>query len=227
MLRSDGSGEYISKSFAKFMHEKGMVHQKTQPHTPHQMVWLRVKNRLILEMARSLAIGCHLPIALWVEAINTTIYLLNQSSARADHGTTPYERLFLYIPSVDHLRIFGCLVYTLVTANTRKKWDDKVVKFVLLGYNETTKGYRAYNPMSKHTWTSKDVKFDETCFPLSPSIVTSNHELDSDGVAWPADYLPKLMNLSQIPRFLLNLVTIQYMTPLRIQIHAFHLTHLS
>ena len=58
-------------------------------------------------------------------------------------------------------------------------------------YNETTKGYRVYNPMTKRTWTSKDVHFDETCFPFAPSKVTSNHELDSKAGAWPGDYLPK------------------------------------
>ena len=53
------------------------------------------------------------------------------------------------------------------------------------------KPLRVYNPMIKRTWTSKDVHFDETCFPFSLSIVTSNRELDSEAVAWPGDYLPK------------------------------------
>ena len=126
-----------------------MIHQKNQPTYHTKMVWLRKKT--ILENARSLAIGCHLPIAFWTEALNTTVYLLNRSSTFANQGTTPNERLFRCIPNVDHLRIFGCLVYTLMKTNTRKKWNDKAIKCVLLGYDETTKGYWVYNVMTKHT----------------------------------------------------------------------------
>lgn len=88
-LRSDGGGEYISKSFVDFMHEKGMIHQKTQPHTPHQNGMAERKNITILEKTRSLAIGCHLPIALWTEAVNTCVYLFNHSinSCKSGHHT--------------------------------------------------------------------------------------------------------------------------------------------
>lgn len=37
-------------------------------------------------------------------------------------------------------------MYTLVTANTHQKQNDKAVKCVLFGDNETVKGYQVYNP---------------------------------------------------------------------------------
>ena len=121
ILRSDGGGEYISKLFVDFMHEKNMIHPKTQPHTPHQNGVADRKNIIIIEKTRSLAIGCHHPKALWTEVVNTYIYLLNRSSTCANQGITPYKQFFECILSIDHLRIFGCLVYILVTINTRKK----------------------------------------------------------------------------------------------------------
>ena len=67
---------------------------------------------------------------------------------------------------------------------TLVRWEDKAIKCMLFGYNETTKGYRIYNPMTKHNWTSKDVQFDETCFQFTPSVITvSNQRLNSDKVA--------------------------------------------
>ena len=78
-----------------------------------------------------------------------------------------------------------------MTDDTCMTWDDKTIKCVFLGYDETIEEYWIYNPKTKFTWTSKNAHFDETCFPLAPPIVTSNHELDSEAIAWPGDNLPK------------------------------------
>lgn len=116
---------------------------KKLSYTHHtEMVWLREKNRTILEKARSLAIGCHLLIALWSKPINKVIYFLSCSSTRANQGTTPYEHLFCCIPSVTHLKTFGCLVYIFMTVNTCKKWEDKALKCVLLGYSKPLRDIR-------------------------------------------------------------------------------------
>ena len=117
--------------------------RKTQPHTPHRNgVAKRKINRTSLEKARSLAIGCHLPIGLWSKPINKVIYFLSCSSTRANQGTTPYEHLFCCIPSVTHLKTFGCLVYIFMIVNTCKKWEDKALKCVLLSYSKPLRDIR-------------------------------------------------------------------------------------
>ena len=82
---------------------------------------------------------CHVLIALRTKALNTVVYLLLVVLLLVQIKAQQYEWLFQCIPSVDHFIIFGCLVYTLVTTNTRKKWDEKTMKCVLLGYDKTTK----------------------------------------------------------------------------------------
>jgi hypothetical protein len=36
------------------------------------------KQKTIMKNARSLAMGCHLPVAFWSETIKTIVYMLNQ-----------------------------------------------------------------------------------------------------------------------------------------------------
>lgn len=61
-----------------------------------------------------------------------------------------YEQLLHHIPSVTHLTTFDSLVYyILVTTDNLKKWEDEAIKCEFLGYNETTKAYWVYNPMTK------------------------------------------------------------------------------
>ncbi len=50
ILRYDWGGEYISKPFAQFIYEIGIIHQKTQPHTPHLNGVAKRKKHLFLKM---------------------------------------------------------------------------------------------------------------------------------------------------------------------------------
>jgi hypothetical protein len=39
-------------------------------------------------------------------------------------------------PSVEHLRVFGCVVFSHIPKERRQKWDDKGEKCVFIGYSE-------------------------------------------------------------------------------------------
>ena len=49
-------------------------------------------------------------------------------------------------PEVEHLRIFGCLVYIHVPKEKRTKMELSGKKGVFVGYNENSKDYRIYVP---------------------------------------------------------------------------------
>ena len=48
-----------------------------------------------------------------------------------------------------------------VPDETRTKLDDKSKKFIFIGYDSSSKGYKLYNPNTKKTVISRDVEFDE------------------------------------------------------------------
>jgi hypothetical protein len=47
---------------------------------------------------------------------------------------------------VNHLRMFGCLVYVHVPNDKRLKLDPSGKKGIFVGYSETSKAYRVYIP---------------------------------------------------------------------------------
>lgn len=50
----------------------------------------------------------------WTEAMATVVHILNHSITMANENQTPYEVLKGSKPSVNHLKIFGCLTNSLV-----------------------------------------------------------------------------------------------------------------
>ena len=48
-----------------------------------------------------------------------------------------------------------------VPKQERSKLDDSSEKFIFIGYDENSKGYRLFNPNSGKFVTSRDVEFDE------------------------------------------------------------------
>lgn len=56
--------------------------------------------------------GKGLPKKFWAEAIHTTTYILNRYPTKAVQNQTPFEAWLKKKPIVDHLEIFGCVVYS-------------------------------------------------------------------------------------------------------------------
>ena len=62
---------------------------------------------------------------------------------------------------VNHLIIFGCLVYIHVPKEKRSKLEPSGRKGIFVGYSESSKAYRVYTPSFRLIETSRDVTFDE------------------------------------------------------------------
>ncbi|KAJ4754257.1 polyprotein [Rhynchospora pubera] len=161
VLRSDRGGEYQSIEFQKFCEAEGIHHELTVPYTPEQNGVAERKNRTIVEMARSMLKTKGLPNLFWAEAVATAVYLLNLSPTKAVMNKTPFEAWFERKPAIGHLKVFGCIAYTLVNSQSRKKLDEKSEKCIFIGYCTQSKGYRLYNPNSKKFIVSRNVLFDE------------------------------------------------------------------
>jgi hypothetical protein len=164
ILRTDNGGEYCSKAFDTYLKERGITHQLTVPYNPAQNGVAERMNRTIVESARSMLFHLNTPTELWAEAVNTAVYLRNRSPTTALDGITPYESLFNRKPDVANLRVFGCVAFVHVPDNQRKKLDAKSRKAIFVGYPESTKGYKLYDPDSHSFIRSRDVVFLERKF---------------------------------------------------------------
>jgi hypothetical protein len=76
-----------------------------------------------------------LPMFLWIEACNTTAYILHWSYHRILKDKTPEEAFAGDKPKVSHFRVFGCLVYIHVHDEKRSKLDPSSLKGIFVGCN--------------------------------------------------------------------------------------------
>jgi hypothetical protein len=130
-------------------------------YNPQQNGVAERKNRTIYEVARAMIYVQALPMSLWAEACNTTMYIQNRSPHCILKGKTPKEAFIGVKPKVSHLRIFGCLVYIHVPKEKRTKMEPSRKKGMFVGYSETSKAYRIYVPGQRYIEVSRDVTFDE------------------------------------------------------------------
>ena len=59
------------------------------------------------------------------------------------------------------MKLFGSVAYAHVLAQQRTKLEDKSKKLVFIGYDEKTKGYKLFNPVTNKVLMSRDVVIDE------------------------------------------------------------------
>lgn len=67
---------------------------------------------------------------------------LNRTGTSSISGKTPYEVWFGRLVSQIELRIFGTKTYAHIPKEKRKKWNKKAKTGILVGYGDSTKGYR-------------------------------------------------------------------------------------
>lgn len=161
ILRSDNGKEYTSDQFNQFCEEAGIEHQLTAPYTPQQNGVSERKNRTIFEMARCLMHEKDLPKAYWAEATNTAVFLLNRLPTKAVNGKTPFEAWHGFKPNLKNIKIFGCLCFTHVPQVKRDKLDKKAEPGIFIGYSNSSKAYRIFQPRSEKILISRDVVFME------------------------------------------------------------------
>ena len=81
----------------------------------------------------------------WVEAVHTTIHILNKAHLRPRSDKTPYELWHGKPASIKHFKIFGRKFYIKNNDENIGKFDARVDEGIFLGYASKSKGYRCYN----------------------------------------------------------------------------------
>ncbi|CAL9008426.1 unnamed protein product [Prunus brigantina] len=148
-LRSDKGGEFLSSEFVQFCEDHGIQRQLTMAYTPQQNGVVERKNRIVVEMAKSMLHEKGIPYFLWVEVVHIAIYILNRCPTKALNNITPFKAYNKRKSGIAHLKIFGSLCYVHVPTKLRHKLEPKSVKGVFVGYATYEKGYRIFYPISK------------------------------------------------------------------------------
>jgi len=124
-VRLDNGKEYTSAEFNMFCEEAGIEHQFTAPYTPQQNGVSERRNIYIMEMARCMLHDKELPKMFWAEAANTVVFLQNRLPTKALKDKTPFEAWYDYKPSLNFLRVFGCLCFSHIPQAKRDTLDKK------------------------------------------------------------------------------------------------------
>ena len=91
------------------------------------------KNKTLVNIAKALMTEKIMSLYYWAEVVNTTNYILNKCITSGVHVVTPQERFYGRKPSLEHLKVFGCLAYVHVSVEVRSKRDPKAEKCVFRG----------------------------------------------------------------------------------------------
>ena len=160
-FHSDNALEYTQNDFQAILKHYGTVPHLSCPGTSQQNGCAECKLRHILDIVRALLLSTFLPTPFWGEATITAVYTINRLPTPILDNCTPYKSLFGSVPSYHHLRVFGSACFVLLQPYERTKLEHRSRLCCFLGYGVEQKGYRCYDPVSRHLRISRHVVFWE------------------------------------------------------------------
>ncbi len=168
-IRSDNSGEFKNASFEKFCNKRCLEHEFSSPRVPQQNGGVERKNRVLVEMARTMLDEYHTPRKFWAEAVNTACYISNRVFLRSKLVKTSYELRFGRQSKVSHLRVFSCKCFVLKSGNL-DKFEARSTDVMFLGYPAHSRGYRVLILETNKIIETCEVSFDEASPGTRPDI---------------------------------------------------------
>ena len=102
-----------------------------------------------------------MPKEFWAEAVQCAIYVQNRCPHAKLDDQTPQEAWSGQKPTISHLKVFGSVAYAHVPDQRSTKLENKRKRYIFIGYDEKTKGYRLLDLISKMVIVSRDVRVNE------------------------------------------------------------------
>lgn len=133
-------------------------------HTPQPNRVAERKHRYILEVTKAIRLQTHIPIKFQCHCVQEAGYMINRLASAVLNNKFPYEVFFNQKPTINHLRVLGCLCFAKVPTQSDKMLSrSKIV--VHMGYSEIQKSYILYD-LSSNFFVNRDVLFREDVFPF-------------------------------------------------------------
>jgi hypothetical protein len=116
---------------------------------------------MVVSTARSILRARGMLGHFWGEAVHTAVFLLNRAPTAALNGRTPYQAWYRKKPAVHFLKVFGCVAYIKRPRPHLSKLEDRGQKVVFIGYQDGSKAYRFYDPVTERVHISRNAVFNE------------------------------------------------------------------
>ena len=176
-IRTDHGTEFLSNDFKSFINNRGIIHELATVKTPQQNGRVERAIRNIVDHSISMLSSSNLPLSLWDESTNSSVYIINRMLN--SNNIIPFEKYFGRRVNLSNLRIFGCTGYALIK-NDRHKYSSKTKKVFMVGYHSSNT-YRVYCPQNRRVEFACDVKFNEQAkCHASPSKTNVNESIIID-----------------------------------------------
>ncbi|KAI4376250.1 hypothetical protein MLD38_014035 [Melastoma candidum] len=148
-----------------FLTEHGISVRISCPYIPPQNGVAERRHQHLVTLARTSLLQSHLQTSFWTDAVCTVNHVINRLPLSSINYATLFSLINGHTPDYSLLRPFGCLCFPYTGYLTRHKLSVKVVSCVFLGYSDSHKGYRCYDPITERLYISCHVRFQEDTFP--------------------------------------------------------------
>jgi len=119
-----------------------------------------------MDKVQAMRLDACLPPSWWEFAVNTATHLYNRTPVRRLNWRTPYELVYNEVPSIGHLRVFGCGAYVHIPAEVRKdKLATRGELMIFLGYPDGVKDYLFMQLPNNILFKGTTAIFDEEMMP--------------------------------------------------------------
>jgi hypothetical protein len=160
-VRSDNGTKFKNTQVEEFLNEEGIKHEFSTPYTLQQNSIVERKNRILIDMARTMLDEYKTLDLFWCDAINIACHAINHLYLHKKLKKTSYELLTGNKPKVFYFRVFGCKCFILNKRPKTSKFTPKVDEAILLGYGSNEHAYRVFNKTMGRAEVTIDVTFDE------------------------------------------------------------------
>ncbi|KAG3098958.1 hypothetical protein PI124_g9109 [Phytophthora idaei] len=145
--RTDGGGEY--KTLDLFCKDTEIARQVSDPRNQASNGKAERMHRTIMNMVRSMAFACGLPLSFWGDAAEYAAYILNRSLTKANPGSkSPLQMLTKNTADLSDIVVFGSPRTVRVDAKN-KSLGERDKPGMIGGKSDEIKGYRVYIPRDK------------------------------------------------------------------------------
>ena len=173
-IHTDRGSEFLSKEQKRYLQECGIEHQTSMSYSPQQNGRAEHFQQTIINKVESMRHAAGLSDGFWKHAVSRAVHIYNVTPISKAEFLTPKEMWSGSKPDISHLRILGCAAYIHILKGKRQKFDPKSREMIFVGYENLSKGWQFWDAKNRHIKISRDVKFDESRFPLCKDLDQRN-----------------------------------------------------
>nr|GEX56824.1 hypothetical protein [Tanacetum cinerariifolium] len=112
IVRTDNETKFKNQVLNEYFDSVGITYKTSTAKTPQQNGVVERRNRMLVEVARTMLILSHASLFLWAEVITTACYTQNRSIIHRHFNKTPYELIQGRKSDISYLHVFGALSYS-------------------------------------------------------------------------------------------------------------------